>query len=84
VDLHKNLQEFATDSPLFEAAIALGTHPGLPLQIGRLELAGADRLGVQDTTLLAVRPDGYIGLRCDGDHLSALERYRTLVHAGRA
>jgi hypothetical protein len=29
-----------------------------------------------------VRPDGYIGLRSDHDHLSALERYRRLIHAG--
>jgi 2-polyprenyl-6-methoxyphenol hydroxylase-like FAD-dependent oxidoreductase len=80
--LHAALEERATDSPLFEAAIALGTHPDLPVQIGRLESAGADLLGVQGTTLLVVRPDGYIGMRCDRDHLSALERYRTLVHAG--
>jgi hypothetical protein len=39
---------------------------------------------VQDTTLIAVRPDGYVGLRCDGDHLNALERYRGIVHSGRA
>jgi FAD binding domain len=81
-DLHAALEERATDSPLFEAAIALGTHPDLPVQIGRLESGGADRLGVQGTTLLVVRPDGYVGMRCDRDHLSALERYRALVHAG--
>jgi 2-polyprenyl-6-methoxyphenol hydroxylase-like FAD-dependent oxidoreductase len=81
--LHTALQEFATGSPLFEMAIALGIHPDLPLSIGRLDLAEAARLGVQDTTLLAVRPDGYIGLRCDGDHLNTLERYRALVHSGR-
>lgn len=81
-DLHAALDERATDSPLFEAAIALGAHPDLPAQIKRLEPAGADLLGVQGITLLVVRPDGYIGMRCDGDHLGALERYRTLVHAG--
>jgi hypothetical protein len=82
--LHKTLQEFATGSPLFETAIALGIHSDLPLSIGRLDLAEAARLGVQDATLIAVRPDGYIGLRCDGDHLNALERYRGIVHSGRA
>jgi hypothetical protein len=29
-----------------------------------------------------VRPDGYVGMRCDRDHLGALERYRALVRAG--
>jgi hypothetical protein len=29
-----------------------------------------------------VRPDGYIGLRSDGDHLNALEHYCALVQAG--
>jgi hypothetical protein len=82
VALHTVLQELTTGSPLFEAAIALSTHPDPPDQIGRLEPVGADHLGVQGTTLLAVRPDGFIGLRSDGDHLSALERYRRLVHTG--
>jgi 2-polyprenyl-6-methoxyphenol hydroxylase-like FAD-dependent oxidoreductase len=82
VELHTALQELTTDSPLFNANIALSTQPELPEQIGRLEPVGADLLGVQGTTLLAVRPDGFIGLRSDGDHLSALERYRRLVHLG--
>jgi hypothetical protein len=81
-DLHAALEDRATDSPLFEAAIALGTRPDLPVQIGRLEPAAADLLGVQGITLLVVRPDGYIGMRCDRDHLRALDRYRTLVQAG--
>ena len=82
VELHAALQELTTGSPVFEAAIALSTRPEPPDRIGRLEPAGADLLGVQGITLLAVRPDGYIGLRSDGDHLSALERYRRLVQAG--
>jgi 2-polyprenyl-6-methoxyphenol hydroxylase-like FAD-dependent oxidoreductase len=82
VELHTALQELTADSPLFEAAIAFSTQPEPPDQIGRLEPVGAELLGVKGTTLLAVRPDGYIGLRSDGDHLSALERYRRLVHAG--
>jgi 2-polyprenyl-6-methoxyphenol hydroxylase-like FAD-dependent oxidoreductase len=82
VDLHAALQELATDSPLFEATIALGTHRDLSAQIGYLEPVTSDLLGIEENTLLAVRPDGYIGLRADQDHLSALEHYRTLVHAG--
>jgi 2-polyprenyl-6-methoxyphenol hydroxylase-like FAD-dependent oxidoreductase len=81
-DLLVALQELATDSPLFETVIAFGTCPDLPDNIGHLEPVAADLLGVQDTTLLAVRPDGYIGLRSDRDHLNALGRYRALVQAG--
>jgi 2-polyprenyl-6-methoxyphenol hydroxylase-like FAD-dependent oxidoreductase len=82
VDLLAALQALVNESPLFEAAVALGTGPDLPDQIGQLEPVAAERLGVQGTTLLAVRPDGYIGLRSDREHLSALERYRTLVRTG--
>jgi 2-polyprenyl-6-methoxyphenol hydroxylase-like FAD-dependent oxidoreductase len=81
VELHTALQELTTDSPLFEEAIALSTQPEPRDQIGRLEPVGADHLGVQGTTLLVVRPDGYVGLRSDRDHLSALERYRKLLRA---
>jgi hypothetical protein len=83
-DLLIALRELATDSPLFEAVIAFGTRPDLPDNIGHLDPVAADLLGVQGTTLLAVRPDGYVGMRSDRDHLSALERYRTLVRAGHA
>ena len=82
LNLHAALQELTTDSPLFEAAISVGARPDLPVQIGYLEPVAADLLGIEGTTLLAVRPDGYIGLRSDRDHLSALGRYRTLVHVG--
>jgi hypothetical protein len=82
LELHTALQDLATDSPLFEAAIALSTGPDLPVQIGKFEPAAADLLGVEGITLLAIRPDGYIGLRSDRDHLAALERYRTVVRTG--
>ena len=79
VDLHAALQKLATDSPLFEAAVALGTHPDSLEQIGHLEPAAAGLLGVEQITLLALRPDGYVGLRADRDHLNALEHYRILL-----
>jgi 2-polyprenyl-6-methoxyphenol hydroxylase-like FAD-dependent oxidoreductase len=82
VDLLAALQKIATDSPVFEAALAFDTRHELPDRIGHLEPSAASTLGVQGTTLLAVRPDGYVGMRSDGDHLSAIERYRTLVRRG--
>lgn len=44
---------------------------------------GADHLlgGRGNTTLLAVRPDGYVGMRSERDHLTSLERYHGLVTA---
>jgi 2-polyprenyl-6-methoxyphenol hydroxylase-like FAD-dependent oxidoreductase len=80
--LQTAVQELTTNSPLFEAAIALSTQPEPPDQIGRLAPAGAVLLGVQGITLLVVRPDGHIGLRSDRDHLSAVEHYRKLIHTG--
>ncbi|WP_291694469.1 FAD-dependent monooxygenase [Bradyrhizobium sp.] len=72
LDLHAALQKHTIDSPLFEASV----------QIGHLERPAADLMGIEEITLLAVRPDGYIGLRSDREHLSAFERYRTLLSAG--
>jgi hypothetical protein len=40
-------------------------------------------LGLHEIALLALRPDGYIGLRSKHDHLSAIERYCALIQAGR-
>ena len=74
-----SLHELTTQSPLFEAAVALGAGPDLPDHSGHLDPVAADLLGVQGTTLLAVRPDGYIGLRADHNHLAALERYQTRI-----
>jgi 2-polyprenyl-6-methoxyphenol hydroxylase-like FAD-dependent oxidoreductase len=82
VDLYAFLREFATDSPLFGAVIALSTQSNSSIQIGILEPKAADLLGVENITLLAIRPDGYIGLRSDKDHHSALQRYWSLFHTG--
>jgi 2-polyprenyl-6-methoxyphenol hydroxylase-like FAD-dependent oxidoreductase len=82
VDLHGALQKLTTDSLLFEAAVALGSDKDLPAQIGKFEPGATDLIGVEGITLLAVRPDGYIGLRADRDHLNALERYSALIGAG--
>jgi 2-polyprenyl-6-methoxyphenol hydroxylase-like FAD-dependent oxidoreductase len=84
VELHAALQDLAADSSLFEAAVALGTHPDLPVEIGQLHHAATDLLGIKGTTLLVVRPDGYIGLRSDRNYLDALEGYRALVYGGQS
>jgi 2-polyprenyl-6-methoxyphenol hydroxylase-like FAD-dependent oxidoreductase len=81
MELHTELRELTTNSPLFDAAVALSTLPEMLDQIGRLEPAEAALLGVQNTTLLAVRPDSYIGLRSDKDYVNALGHYRKLICA---
>ena len=80
VDLYAFLREFARDSPLFGAVIALSTQSNSSIQIGLLEPKAVDLLQVENITLLAIRPDGYIGLRSDKDHHSALQRYWSLFH----
>ncbi len=82
VELHAGLQRNAADSSLFEAAVCLGAHLDLPGSLGHLDPAATNLLGIAGTTLLAVRPDGYIGLRADKDHLNAIKRYHALVCAG--
>jgi hypothetical protein len=59
------LRKVADGSRVFESVVVLGTSDVLS--------------GAGSTTLLAVRPDGYIGMRCDRDHLGALEHYQTLL-----
>ena len=82
--LHSALQRHVRDSPLFEFAVALTAGAGKPDSIGRLEPAAAAQLGIEGTTLLAIRPDGYVGLRADRDHLAALERYAGFLKTGQS
>ncbi len=83
LNIHGTLQKLTADSLLFEAALALGSDKDLPAQIGKFEQCATDLIGVDGITLLAVRPDGYIGLRADRDHLNALERYGAVIGGGR-
>jgi hypothetical protein len=34
---------------------------------------------VDGVTLFVIRPDGHVGLRADRDHVSALNRYQSLL-----
>jgi 2-polyprenyl-6-methoxyphenol hydroxylase-like FAD-dependent oxidoreductase len=77
-ELHAALQEQTTASPLFERAVCLATETAAE---HRLTTDAAKLLGVDAITLLVLRPDNYIGLRADADHLAALYRYRALLCA---
>jgi hypothetical protein len=80
--LHAALQEHVKHSTLFEAAVALTAGANVPDSIGYLDPTAASQLGMEGSTLLAIRPDGYVGLRADRDHLAALERYSAFLQTG--
>ena len=80
--LHAALQKQVRESPLFETAVALTAGAHVADSVGHLEPAAAAQLGIEGNTLLAIRPDGYVGLRADHDHLAALERYAALLQNG--
>jgi 2-polyprenyl-6-methoxyphenol hydroxylase-like FAD-dependent oxidoreductase len=82
VALHAALQKQVRDSPLFETAVALTAGADVPDSMGHLEPAAAVQLGIDGNTLLAIRPDGYIGLRADRDHIAALEHYAACLQTG--
>jgi 2-polyprenyl-6-methoxyphenol hydroxylase-like FAD-dependent oxidoreductase len=75
-NLFDALRESITESPVFSAAFAFSTERDQAEYIGRIEARNADALDVRDMTLIVVRPDGYIGMRSDADHLEALASYR--------
>jgi 2-polyprenyl-6-methoxyphenol hydroxylase-like FAD-dependent oxidoreductase len=79
VDLHVALQKVAMDSPLFAETFALATPSDVPVKVARIDRSTAEQLGIDGVTLLAMRPDGYVGLRSDQDHLRALQHYCTLI-----
>ena len=60
-----DLQKFVSGSRVFEAVVSLRANDVLDVR--------------GSTTLLAIRPDGYVGMRSERDHLAALERYHSLV-----
>ncbi|MCT0206506.1 FAD-dependent monooxygenase [Synechococcus sp. CS-1332] len=53
--------------------------PALVEAVVTLRLEEAPSLGLGPLTLLVVRPDGFIALRADADHRSAVRRYAALV-----
>jgi 2-polyprenyl-6-methoxyphenol hydroxylase-like FAD-dependent oxidoreductase len=84
LDLHTALQKQVEDLALFGTVIVLSSCANGSNKIGHLDSAHTAHLGIGESTLLAVRPDGYVGLRSDRDHLDALERYAALIQNGLA
>lgn len=71
-----------THPDAFDALIALSDDHGT----GNTDMLHADVLdliGVEDVTILAVRPDGYIGHRSDGSDIGQVGEYLELLRSGR-
>jgi len=82
VDLHAALQKVEKDSPLFTETFAIATSADAPIKAGKIDRSAADQIGIDRVALLAIRPDGYVGLRSDQDRLRALQHYCTLIQEG--
>jgi hypothetical protein len=70
------------DSAIIEATFVLKTEADVAESSAGLTLEDTNRLGIREVTLLVVRPDGYIGLRADRNHLDALKAYQSLLIEG--
>jgi hypothetical protein len=67
------LQSIALDASV-DSVIGLCTRPeGFP--IGRMDESVADQLGIDGLTILAVRPDRFVGFRHDGTDPGAITGY---------
>jgi 2-polyprenyl-6-methoxyphenol hydroxylase-like FAD-dependent oxidoreductase len=59
---------------VIDAVIGLSTRPRDP-RIGRIDKSVADQLGIDGVTILAVRPDRFVGFRHHGMDTRAVEDY---------
>lgn len=76
------LEAETEDSGFFDAAFALSTELDRAAAVGSIDAEAADRLGVgEQALLLAVRPDGHVGLRAEASHVTELRRYVELLRA---
>jgi len=74
-ELDKQIRNLRDVSVIEEMLVlTTGTANGTSQQ--RISQAAADLLGIRDITLLVVRPDGYLGLRADYNHLEAFTTYQ--------
>ncbi|MEX2112837.1 MAG: FAD-dependent monooxygenase [Pirellulales bacterium] len=68
---------------VIEATVVLSGRHDDPAPYARLAPASAGQLGIDEVTLLIIRPDGHVGLRADRNHLESLAAYHTLLKSGR-
>ena len=78
-DVREAIEEAHADA--FDSVIALGTAHD-PSLTDVIDAAVADRIGIGDVAVLAVRPDGYIGHRSDGADIGPVGEYLELIRSG--
>ena len=69
-------------APIIEASMMLTARIDGEHRCARLAPAAAEQLGIDEITLLIIRPDGHVGLRADRDHLEALAAYQARLVSG--
>ena len=70
------------DASLIESTASLTSGSDNRGEHKQITPAAASQLGIGGITLLVIRPDGYVGLRADYDHLKALAAYQALLLGG--
>jgi 2-polyprenyl-6-methoxyphenol hydroxylase-like FAD-dependent oxidoreductase len=68
---------------LIEASVVLTARSDDQNPYARLAPAAVDQLGIDQVTLLVIRPDGHVGLRADLHHLEAVAAYQARLASGR-
>ncbi|HZR80099.1 MAG TPA: FAD-dependent monooxygenase [Candidatus Binatia bacterium] len=72
----------AADPSVIETTVVLASEPS-DERWPRLDGTTSEALGVDGIAVLAVRPDGHVGLRADRDHARSLVAYQSLLRSGR-
>ena len=73
-ELTETLAAMYARSPVVGAVVGLAADPADPA-IGRMDADVAAQLGIDDITVLAVRPDRYVGLRLDRADAAGVAEY---------
>ena len=73
-ELVGSLESIHAGSPIVDGVVGLATSAD-GAAIGRIDESVAEQLGIDGATIIAVRPDRYIGFRHDGSDPRALDAY---------
>jgi len=82
-DLHVSTAA-ASEPPIVEAVVVAAARGDTRDSWATVDPSTTELLGIEAITLLVVRPDGYVGLRADRDHLEALSDYGRRLGMGRS
>ncbi|UGS36710.1 FAD-dependent monooxygenase [Capillimicrobium parvum] len=80
LDLARAVEAEHDASPIIGAVFGLSAGPAVA-GLGTLDADVADRLGIRDVTVLAIRPDRFVGFRHDGGDPGAIAAYLRVLSA---